>query len=174
MPETSGLVPSRRNRDQVVEALFRREHPRMLVFARFLVDDRASAEDVVQDAFAGLYRHWSSLKDEHAAVSYLRTAVANGARSHLRRRRTLRAYLAPPPPEEPSAEQQAVRSDEHRRVVAALGSLPRRQREVLVLRYFFDLTEAQIAYQLDISRGSVKQHAARGLAALGHNAGVTA
>lgn len=146
----------------------------MLLFARFLVDDRASAEDVVQDAFAGVYAHWASLKDEHAAVSYLRTAVANGARSHLRRRRTVRAYLTPTPVDEPSAEQEALRSDEHRRVVAALGRLPRRQREVLVLRYFFDLTEAQIAYELDISRGSVKQHAARGLSALGQNAGVTA
>lgn len=173
MEDTSGLF-SRRNRDQAVEALFRREYGRMLLFARVIVDDRASAEDVVQDAFAGLYGHWSSLKDDHAAVSYLRTTVANRARSHLRRRRTARSYLTPPAVDEPSAEQEAVRSDDHRRVLNALRRLPKRQREVLVLRYFFDLTEAQIAYELQISRGSVKQHASRGLAALGQSAGVTA
>lgn len=159
-------------RDPGVAALFRREHGRLLAYARLLVDDQQTAEDVVQDAFFGLYRRWSALADEHAALAYLRTAVVNGARSQLRRRRTMRAFRPPRAVPAPSAEALAVRHDEHRLLVDALSRLPGRQRHVLVLRYFFDLTEAQIAAELDITRGSVKQHASRGLAALSTSAGI--
>lgn len=161
-------VPLRQmERDEAITLVFRREHARMVAYARLLVDDLPTAEDVVQEAFTGLYRHWSRLKDEHAAGAYLRTAVVNGARSHLRRRRTLTAFRPARPDDVPSAESVAVRSEDSRRLVAGLARLSLRQREVLILRYFFDLSEAQIAHELDISRGSVKQHASRGLTALG-------
>jgi len=157
----------RPSREAAVTALFRREHGRLITYARLFVDDEQAAEDIFQEAFAGLHRRWHALADEHAACSYLRTAVVNGSRSHLRRRRTMRAFRAPPPEAAPSAETVVVRREDHRQVLAGLARLPLRQREVLVLRYFFDLTEAQIAAELEISRGSVKQHASRGLSSLG-------
>lgn len=153
-------------RDEGTAVLFRREHARLVAYARLLVDDLPTAEDVVQDAFAGLYRHWSGLSDEHAALRYLRAAVLNGARSQLRRRRTVRAWRPQRQAEAPSPEAIAVHRDDCRRLLAELRQLPPRQREVLVLRYFFDLSEAQIADELTISRGSVKKHASRALAAL--------
>lgn len=156
----------RQSRDAAVTALFRSEHGRLVAYARLFVDDRQTAEDVVQESFAGLYRRWHVIADEQAACAYLRTAVANGCRSALRRRRTSRGFRPPPPEDAPSAEAVVVRREDHRQVLAGLARLPLRQREVLVLRYFFDLTETQIAAELAISRGSVKQHAARGLSSL--------
>ena len=156
----------RLGRDEATTLLFRREHARLVASARLLVDDLPTAEDVVQDAFAGLYRHWAGLADEHAALRYLRTAVVNGARSQLRRRRTVRAWRPVRQGDAPSAELLAVHRDDCRRLLSALSGLPQRQREVLVLRYFLDLSEAQIADELAISRGSVKKHSSRGLSAL--------
>lgn len=155
------------DRDAAVTALFRTHYGRMVGLARLLVDDRQSAEDVVQDAFGELHRRWDRLQDPEQALGYLRTAVLNGARSQLRRRRTLRAWRPQRPDDAPSAESVVVRDDEQRRALQGLLRLPQRQREVLVLRYFLDLPEAQIAADLGISRGSVKQHAFRGLSALG-------
>jgi RNA polymerase sigma-70 factor (sigma-E family) len=159
-------------RDDGIAELFRREHVRLVAYARLHVDDLQTAEDVVQDAFAGVYRHWAGLPDEHAALRYLRAAVLNGSRSQLRRRRTVRAWRPPRPSDAPSPEVIAVHRDDCRRLLAELTRLPPRQREVLVLRYFFDLSEAQIADELTISRGSVKRHASRALAALTTRVGV--
>lgn len=146
--------------------LFAAHHARLVGLARLLVDDLASAEDVVQDAFTSLYRRWPWLRDHDAALSYLQASVANGARSHLRRRRTVRKAALEAPPDEPSAETAAIAHDEHRRLVAALATLSSRQRQVIVLRYFLDQSEGEIASTLSISRGAVKQHASRGLATL--------
>lgn len=165
--QESRAAHRRSGRDEAVEALFRREHAHLVAYARLLVDDMQTAEDVVQDAFAALHRHWAGLAHEGAALGYLRTAVANGARSQLRRRRTVRAFRAPCPVEVPSAESVVVRHENEQRLWDALVHLPLRQREVVLLRYFFDLSEAQIADELAISRGSVKQHASRAMAALG-------
>lgn len=154
-------------RDDAVTALFRLHHRRLVGLARLLVGDLASAEDVVQDAFVALYRRWRWLQDKEAAAGYLDQSVVNSARSLLRRRAVrARLRLVPQPEATASAETQVVADDEHRRVVAALDALSDRQREVVVLRYFLDYTEAEIAQALGISRGSVKQHASRGLAAL--------
>lgn len=154
------------DRDAAVTALFRTHYARMLGLAQLLVDDRPTAEDVVQEAFGELHRRWDRLRDPEQALGYLRTAVLNGARSHLRRRRTLRAWRPQRPADAPSAESVVVHDDEQRRALQGLARLPQRQREVLVLRYFFDLPEAQIAADLGISPGSVKQHAFRGLSTL--------
>ncbi|MFJ8040365.1 RNA polymerase sigma factor [Kitasatospora sp. NPDC096147] len=135
--------------------------------AILLVDRQDIAEDVVQDAFAALYqRHGENLDDLENALGYLRTSVVNGARSVLRRRKTARDYVPPHEADAASAEEQAVLNDEHRRVLVALQELTPRQREVLVLRYWSDFSEAQIAETLGLSRGAVKSTASRALDAL--------
>jgi RNA polymerase sigma-70 factor (sigma-E family) len=149
-----------------LEDLYHTHRMRLVRLAILLVDEPATAEDVVQEAFTGLYRNWSHLRDAKAAVGYLRTAVVNGSRSVLRRRKTAREYSPPHPVNARSAESLAMLSAEHRAVVGALGQLPPRQREVLVLRYYGGLSEAEIAEAAGISRGAVKSTAARGLDAL--------
>ena len=148
--------------------LYRDHRMRLVRLAILLVDDPATAEDVVQEAFAGLHRHWGGLRDEAAAVGYLRTAVVNGSRSVLRRRRTAREYVPPHQVNARSAESLAMLSAEHQAVVDALSTLPPRQREVLVLRYYGGLSEAEIAEATGITRGTVKSTASRALDAVSH------
>jgi RNA polymerase sigma-70 factor (sigma-E family) len=143
--------------------LYRDHRMRLVRLAVLLVDEPATAEDVVQEAFAGLHRHWAGLRDEAAAVGYLRTAVVNGSRSVLRRRKTAREYVAPHQVNARSAESLAMLSAEHQAVVDALSTLPPRQREVLVLRYYGGLSEAEIAEAAGITRGTVKSTASRAL-----------
>ncbi|MET9963343.1 SigE family RNA polymerase sigma factor [Streptomyces sp. NPDC006326] len=139
----------------------------MVRLAVLLVDDLATAEDVVQDAFTALYRrHGEHIGEVDNALGYLRTAVVNTSRSVLRRRRTARAWTPPAPADLPSAEECVVLGEAHREVLAALGRLTPRRREVLVLRYWADLSEAEIATTLGISRGAVKSNASRALDAL--------
>jgi RNA polymerase sigma-70 factor (sigma-E family) len=147
--------------------LYRDHRMRMVRLAVLLVDDPSTAEDVVQEAFTGLHRHWSGLRDEAAAVGYLRAAVVNGSRSVLRRRRTARDYVPPHQVNARSAESLAMLSAEHQAVVDALATLPPRQREVLVLRYYGGLSEAEIAEATGITRGTVKSTASRALDAVG-------
>lgn len=134
--------------------------------AVLLVDDQASAEDVVQDAFASLAGRLQQVRDPHAALGYLRTSVVNGSRSALRRRRTARGYVPPRDVEPPGPDDRAVLAEEHREVLVALDRLAPRQREVLVLRYWSGLSEAEIADACGTSRGSVKSTASRAIAAL--------
>jgi RNA polymerase sigma-70 factor (sigma-E family) len=135
--------------------------------AVLLVDRQDIAEDVVQEAFTALFQKYGErLDDVDNALGYLRTSVVNGSRSVLRRRKTAREYVPPHEADAPSAEESAVLNDEHRRVVAAMRLLTERQREVLVLRYWSDLSEAQIAEALGLSRGAVKSTASRALDAL--------
>lgn len=132
--------------------------------AALLVGDQETAEDVVQDAFAGLSS--GGLRDPGKAMHYLRRAVVNNARSALRRRRTARLFVPPRTAPARSAEELAVLSDEHRQVLNALQQLPRRQREVLVLRFWSELTVAETADALGITDGTVKSATSRGLVTL--------
>lgn len=132
--------------------------------AVLLVDHRAEAEDVVHDAFASVLGR--TLRHPDAVLGYLRTAVVNGCRSTLRRRRTARAYSRPTDPGPATPDERAVLAEDHREVLAALDTLPPRQREVLVLRYWSELSEAEIAETLGIGRGTVKSTASRALDAL--------
>jgi RNA polymerase sigma-70 factor (sigma-E family) len=134
--------------------------------AVLLVDDVASAEDVVQDAFAALARRPDAVRDPSRALAYLRVSVVNTARSALRRRRTARAYSPPHDLSPPSPEDSAVLAEEHREVIEALRQLAPRQREVLVLRYWSNLSEAEIAHTLGVSQGTVKSTASRALVVL--------
>jgi RNA polymerase sigma-70 factor (sigma-E family) len=153
--------------DVTIDDIYRTHRMGMVRLAILLVDDQASAEDVVQEAFAGLFRNWAGLRDNAAAIGYLRTAVVNGSRSMLRRRRTARAYVPPHPGTERSAESLALLTAEHQAVVSALGDLAPRQREVLVLRYYGGLSEAEIAEATGLSKGTVKSTASRAVAKLG-------
>ncbi|MDE0804581.1 MAG: sigma-70 family RNA polymerase sigma factor [Acidimicrobiales bacterium] len=150
--------------------LYRAEYRSLVRLATMLVDERGLAEELVQDAFVAAARTSGagSLRDPAAAPAYLRSAVMNRARSHLRKRRVRRRHLrsVEPPRSAPGADDPVLRADSTRRMVAALRRLPLRQREVLVLRYYADLSEAEIAETLGIGTGSVKTHAHRGLAAL--------
>jgi RNA polymerase sigma-70 factor (sigma-E family) len=159
----------RLGRTDAVANLFVADHRRLVGLAALLVDDRATAEDVVQEAFVNLHRRWAQLRDQRSAVAYLNRAVVNGGRDRLRHGRrgvALLPRMVPVPEERPSAEQDAVRHDEAERLWRAITALPYRQRQVLVLRYYLDQSEAEIAATLEVSRGSVKKHASRGLAAL--------
>jgi RNA polymerase sigma-70 factor (sigma-E family) len=155
---TSGQDPQARD---VVADLFHVHHRRLVGLAALLVDDRGSAEEIVQDAFESLYRHWSDLRSPSSAVAYLDRAVVYAARSWIRRRITARAYVWPQADVQVSAEHEGLARGEHAELVAAVRALPRRQREVIVLRYFLDLSEAEIAAWLGVSPGSVKRHASR-------------
>lgn len=149
-----------------LEDLYRQHRMRLIRLATLLVDEPGTAEDVVQEAFTGLHRHWSGLRDEAGALGYLRTAVVNGSRSVLRRRRTARSYVPPHQGNARSAESLVMLTAEHQAVVAALRQLPSRQREVLVLRYYGGMSEAEIALATGVSRGTVKSSASRALDAL--------
>ncbi len=143
----------------------------LIRLAVVMLGDRPAAEDVVQEAFYGLYRRWHSLSDTAHALAYVRSSVINGCRSALRRRVrqfTLAGFAdADQPGESDSAEAEALLGEEHRQVLLAMRRLPSRQREALVLRYYLDLDEAEIAASMRISRGTVKSTTSRALAALG-------
>ena len=133
-----------------------------------MLGDRTAAEDVVQEAFCGLYRRWHKLDDPAKALSYLRIAVLNGCRSQLRARiRTERRVIAIAAGQVASAEDHALLAEEHAEVLAALRKLPARQREALVFKFYLDLDEPDIAAAMGISAGTVKSTTSRGIAALG-------
>ena len=113
--------------------------------AALLVRDTATAEEVVQDSFVAMHASWRRLRDSGKASSYLRRCVVNRSRSVLRHQMVTERNMLQPPPEVPSAEQGAMALLERSAVVAALHGLPARQREALVLRYYADLPEAEIA-----------------------------
>ena len=143
------------------------DHYRSLVrLAALLIDDVSMCEDVVQDAFVKTFVSRSRVREPEKLPAYLRSAVLNGARSRLRRREVARRHLAVVPPPQASAESGALLHHDQMAVVAALRTLPDRQREVLVLRYWMGLGEAEIADTLQIATGTVKTHVRRGLEAL--------
>jgi len=129
--------------------------------AALLVGDVAAAEDVVQDSFLAMHRAWWRLRVTSKALPYLRRAVINRSRSVLRHRAVADRHLPLLAPHLPSAEDGALAGMERSSVPAALRARPIRQREVVVLRYYADLSETQIAAAMGISKGAVKTHAAR-------------
>jgi RNA polymerase sigma-70 factor (sigma-E family) len=149
-----------------VTMLFHTHQRKLVGLATLLLNDREAAEDVVQEAFCHLYRKWSDLRDPQAALGYLHTTTINLSRSKLRRiERERRLTVAPPPNAEP-ADAASLARETTTAVIDALALLPRRQREVVVLRYYEDLSELEISRTLWISPGAVKQHASRALAKL--------
>ena len=150
----------------LVAELHRAEYRNLVRLARLLLDDLATSEEVVQDAFVALQLRWRTIREPEKAAAWLRSAVLNGARSQLRRRRVRERLLPRPGPDGPPADRGALADEEHRRVVAALRRLPPRQQEALVLRFYLELSERETAEAMGVSAGSVKTHVHRGLAAL--------
>ena len=151
---------------RAVTAIYTTHYRSLVRLAVLLVRDVATAEEVVQDSFIAMHAAWRRLRDTEKALSYLRQSVVNRSRSVLRHRVVVDKNAPKPAPDMPSAEQGAISLLERSAVIAALRTLPPRQREALVLKYYADLSEAQIATAMGISRGAVKSHTARGVAAL--------
>jgi RNA polymerase sigma-70 factor (sigma-E family) len=163
---TAGAVAVAWDADQAVTALYSANYRSLVRLSVLLVRDMGTAEEVVQDAFVAMHNAWRRLRDPEKALSYLRQSVVNRSRSVLRHRAVVEKYAPKGLPDEPSAEIGAIVELERSEVIRALGELPTRQREALVLRYYADLSEAEIASTMGISRGAVKSHTARGMAAL--------
>ena len=150
----------------IVTEIYDGEYKSLVRLAVLLVHDVPTAEEVVQDAFEAMHTALRRLRDSEKALSYLRQAVVNKSRSVLRHRTVVDKNAPKPAPDEPSAEHAAMALIERTAVVAALRALPERQREAIVLRYYADFSEADIAAAMGISRGAVKSHTARGMTAL--------
>lgn len=142
--------------------LFSTHYRSLVSLAASLVRDVETAEQIVQDSFMSMYSAWPRLRDSGKALSYLRQSVVS--RSH--QRMIVDPHSPQPPPEMPSAGHNALSMLEDPAVAARLRRLPRRQREALVLRYYGDLSETDIATAMGISRGAVKSRTARAIASL--------
>jgi RNA polymerase sigma-70 factor (sigma-E family) len=145
---------------------YRAHYRSLLGLAALLLDDTASCEDVVQEAFIRVHSARSRVRDPDKTLAYLRQTVVNLSRSTLRRRIIGLKLLSKPLPNMASAEEGAYEQLERADLIKAMRGLQRRQREVLVLRYFADMSEAEVAKTLGISAGSVKAYGSRGIAAL--------
>ena len=161
-----GSVAADLEADRAVTALYAAHYRSLVRLAALLVRDVATAEEVVQESFVAMHSGWRRLRDRDKALSYLRRSVVNRSRSVLRHRVIVDRKAPGPLPHMPSAEQGAIALLERSAVVAALRALPPRQRQALVLRYYGDLAEAQIASTMGISRSAVKTHTARAMSSL--------
>ncbi len=159
-------VPADRDADCAVTALYAAHYRSLVRLAALLVGDVATAEEVVQESFVAMHSGWRRLRDSDKALCYLRQSVVNRSRSVLRHRVVVDRHAPRPLPDMPSAEQGAIALLERSAVIAALRTLPPRQRQALVLRYYGDLSEAHIAAAMGISRGAVKSHTARAMSSL--------
>ncbi len=156
-----------RSRDDVIAELFRVEYAGLVRLAYVILHDRCSTEDVVMEAFCSLHAHWSGVRRKSTPLAYLRTAVLYGSRSRVRE--LIRERARRPPSEvgvpDPSSARVIAR-DEAQVLAAGVRSLPQRQREVTVCRYYLELSEVETAELLRISVGAVKRHAHRARKAL--------
>lgn len=160
--------------DEAFADLYAAHWAGLVRLAWLLVHDQGRAQDVVQDVFVASWDRLAELRERGTALAYLRRGVVNRCTSAHRRRgvedRWLRSTVGgeddPTTRTVPSAEDQALVRTEGSALIDALARLPQRQREVVVLRYWSDLSEAQVAELLGVSAGAVKSHAHRGLVAL--------
>ena len=150
----------------IVTEIYTNHYGQLVRLAVLLVHDLQTAEEVVQDAFEAMHLAWRRLRDSEKALSYLRQTVVNKSRSVLRHRKVVDLHQPKAAPDEPSAEHAALALIDRSAVISALRLLPGRQREAVVLRYYADLSEADIAMAMGISRGAVKSHTARAMASL--------
>lgn len=153
---------SRSERDALTEHLYRTEYWTLVGLSRLLVDHQHEAEEVTQEAFARLYASFRRIDDRDRALAYLRSIVLNLSRNRLRRRRTARnsAHLLETEAQT-NVPRDVLTNVDRTRVVEAIRLLPRRQADCIVLQFYLECTEREIADTLDISAGSVKQHLSR-------------
>jgi RNA polymerase sigma-70 factor (sigma-E family) len=156
--------------ENAVAALYETHALALTKLAYVMLGDKASAEDVVQDAFFGLHRSWGRLSDPAMAVPYLRRSVLNGCKSVIRWRR-VRARRVLHEPAAASAESAVLAGEEQQSVLAAIRRLPARQREALILRFYLLEPEAEVARLMGISPSTVRSTTHRALAALGQMLG---
>jgi RNA polymerase sigma-70 factor (sigma-E family) len=149
-----------------ITEMYRTEYRSLVRMSAMLLGDVGRAEEVVQDSFIAMHAAWRRLRESDKALNYLRRSVVNRSRSVLRHRVVVDRHMPAPEPDMPSAEQGAIALIERSAVIAALRTLPTRQREALVLKFYLDLPEEAVASAMGISRGAVKSHTARGKAAL--------
>jgi len=149
--------------DEAVTQLYSNHYRSLVRLANLLLRDEPAAEEVVQECFIAMHDGWGRLQEEDRALSYLKQAVVNRSRSVLRHRSVVDRK---PAPDQPSAGDDAIALLERSAVISALRALPDRQRQALVLRYYADLSEAQVAEMMGISKGAVKSHTARGMSSL--------
>ena len=155
--------------DTAVDELYAAHYRQLVRLSVLLVRDVETAEEVVQDSFVAMHGRWrGGLRDPDRALAYLRQTVVNRSRSVLRHRGVEARHSPPLLPDHRGADEDVLLTERRQAVLDALRELPGRQREVLALRYYLDLSEADIAAMLGISRGAVKSHASRGVAALRH------
>lgn len=166
LPEEATSRPAALDRDAAVLGLYETHYRSLVALATLLLDATEDAEDVVQEAFVRTYFGRSRLKDPAKAAAYLRTTVVNLCRSRLRHRMVAFRHAPKPAPVPEDPGDLAVAASRAAEVTAALAALPRREREVIVLRYYADLSEAQTAATLGLSVGSVKGYCSRGMAKL--------
>ncbi len=164
-PLAPGIDLRNVEREAEVTRLFDR-YSTQLVRLAVLLGAEDDAEDIVSEAFCELHRRWAKLRDPAAAPSYLRAVTCNLTRMRRRHLEVVNRHTEQAPPDVASAESEAVLREDQREVVAALQLLSERQRQALVLRYWLDLREAEVADAMGISRGAVKAHTSRGMAAL--------
>ena len=156
------------DRRRFVEEVYQTQATSLVRLARIFTDDRAGAEDIVQEAFIRLFHAADRVRDPARSAAYVRSIVLNLARDHNRRGlmslRHQDAMVDSRQPERP--EETVARTESQAEVLAALGGISPRQRDCLVLRYYLELSEKEIATTLGISQNSVKTHCRRGLSAL--------
>jgi len=155
-----------------ITALYQAQALSLTRLAHVMLGDKQAAEDVVQEAFCGLYRRWEQLADSGKAPHYLRASVLNGCRTAIRRDKA-RGQLADPQSPAVSAEAIALAGEQQRLVMHAIRRLPDRQREALILRFYLDEPEAEIARLMGIRQSTVRSTTHRALAALGRLLGET-
>jgi RNA polymerase sigma-70 factor (sigma-E family) len=162
----AGPAPGAADADLAIAALYGTEYRSLVRMSAMLLGDVGSAEEVVQDSFIAVHAAWRGLRDFDKGAHYLRRSVMNRSRSVLRHRAVVDKHAPAAEPDMPSAEHAAIARLQRTAVISALRSLPARQREALVLRFYLDLSEEQVAAAMRISQGAVKSHTARGKAAL--------
>jgi RNA polymerase sigma-70 factor (sigma-E family) len=147
--------------------VFTGQYTSLVRLAAMLLDDPHNAEDIVHDAYLRTATRHYRLRDPNKALAYLRQTVVNLARNSLRHQLVVRRHAPAVAASDPvasaaSAEEAALERFEQLAVVRALRDLPIRHREVLVLRYYLDLSVEQTASLLGLSTGAVKAYASRG------------
>lgn len=172
--ETTTWTSADEERRRFVETIYRDEAQSLVRLARLFTDDRNSAEDIVQEAFIRLFRASDEIVDSTKSAAYLRSIVLNLARDHnrrglmsLRHRDSMVDHRTPTQPQDLVAT-----SESQQEVLDALHDLSPRQRDCLVLRFYFEMSEREIADALDVSPNSVKTHCRRGMKSLSTILGV--
>ena len=149
-----------------LEAVYLAHYRQLVGLALLVLGGNAAAEDIVQEAFIRVYGSRSKIRDPDRAASYLRITTINLARSVLRRQRAALRHPPDPPAEPAGPEEQVLTKVRNAGVIDALRLLPWRQQQVIMLRFYADLSVLETAQTLQISAGTVKTHGFRALASL--------